>query len=351
MRYGKATIGFMLGLVTVTSGCSMWGDKSASPKSDKPWTVSKLWKKEYQKPQSVAVIWSPDVLTQTGAAPTRGFGGRVFFYNERTQAVPVDGELIVHGYRGQPILGQSDQIAADKTFAFTAEQLTGHFSPSQLGASYSIWIPWDAADGFREEVTLIPTFVGTDGQVVQGAPAKLFLPGRSIELADKPAVHAQTVSYQQKVIPTNDGVELPKLGRSMKVSTIPVPASSAILRPTPQFTTALTLGGSDSAAPPAAQAVGVGGQAFDETRPQRSDLRPDRPESRATNPGTTSNSGAGGLPPLPGSTTGGATGSASVPNNVSVGKQGYLPPTRSPIAFESWTTQRDKALNANATGK
>jgi hypothetical protein len=333
----------MVCMLAVTAGCSMWDNKTASPKSDKPWSISKLWKKEYQKPQSVAVIWSPDVLTQTGAVPTRGFGGRVFFYNERTQAVPVDGELIVHGYRNQPLLGQSDQVAADKTFAFTAEQLTSHFSPTQLGASYSVWIPWDSAEGFREEVTLIPTFKGTDGSIVQGAPAKLFLPGRSLELADKPAVHAQTVSYQQRTIPTNDGVELPKLERTMKIATIAVPPSSSISRPTPQFsTTSFTLGSAESGGAPATQAVGVGGQASDATRPQRSHIQPVAP------PSTTSQPAIGGLPPLPNS-AGMVTGDAV--NRAAMSNPGIMQPMRSPIAFQSWTAQRDQALQATATGK
>ncbi|MCA9132635.1 MAG: hypothetical protein KDA45_05760 [Planctomycetales bacterium] len=203
----------LLCLLVVVPACSTWSHNSA--KSDKSWAITKLWKKEYQQPTSIAVIWSPDTLTMTGKPPTRGFGGRIFFYNQASQAVPVDGELIVHGYRSQPFIGVSEQVHADKTFGFTAEQLTTHFSPSQLGASYSIWIPWDAADGFREEVTLIPTFKGTDGTIVQGAPAKLYLPGRSLELGAKspPSGTAQTVSYQRATTPTNPGIELPKAAR------------------------------------------------------------------------------------------------------------------------------------------
>ncbi len=33
-----------------------------------------------------------------GKPVTRGFGGRIYFYNDRSQAVPVDGELVVYGF-------------------------------------------------------------------------------------------------------------------------------------------------------------------------------------------------------------------------------------------------------------
>ncbi len=246
MRFRTAWLVCVLcGIIGATSGCSVF-NANAKKSDDKPWSISKLWKKEYQKPNSISVIWSPDVLTLTGKPPTRGFGGRVFFYNDRTQAIPVDGELIVHGYRGDPMLGESEQVHADKTFAFTAEQLTGHFSPSELGASYSVWIPWDAADGLRMEITLIPTFKGLDGTLVQGAPAKLFLPGRAMDGASPQAPTTQTVSYQQKTISTNIDGKLPQLTRETQPTTIDLPPLGTLGRPRAKSTTdvqGFTLGG------------------------------------------------------------------------------------------------------------
>ncbi len=239
MKTPTAAIALLFCLTLVNSGCSVFGTKPKNA-SDTSWLISKMWRKDYQQPSSLSVIWSQDVLTLTGKPPTRGFGGRVFFYNERTQAVPVEGDLIVHGYRGDPMVGESEQVQADKTFRFTAEQLTGHFSPSELGASYSVWIPWDAADGFREEVTLIPTFKGLEGQIVQGAPAKLFLPGRSIESVSKNdpnsklpdyGFEAQTVSYQQRSIPTNSIGSLPRMERQTEPTTIELPALGSLGRP------------------------------------------------------------------------------------------------------------------------
>ncbi len=112
---------------------------------------------------------------------------------------------------------------ADKTFMFTAEQFTEHFSPSDLGASYSIWIPWDAADGMQKEITLIPTFKGKDGVILQGEPAKLVLPGRRPEDPFASAA-LQHVSIQQSQTATNMG-PLPQLS-GLKTTTIAMPSSS-----------------------------------------------------------------------------------------------------------------------------
>jgi hypothetical protein len=193
----RFTIAIGLAL-TGFSGCASW----TTPKSGKKesvWSSMQFWKKPYQKPQKMAAIWSPDVLTMSGKAPTRGFGGRIYFYNDKSQAVPVDGELVIHGYTEKRIGSrpQSEQVEADKTFVFNAEQFTNHFSPSDMGASYSIWIPWDAAGGIQSEITLIPTFKGTDGALVQGEPAKLVLPGKKKEEEIPAATPFQNASFQQ----------------------------------------------------------------------------------------------------------------------------------------------------------
>ncbi len=230
----KAIITFALGCMclVMNSGCAAWTDKSKN--KDSMWSSMQFWKKPYQKPDKLAAIWTHDILTMSGKPPTRGFGGRLYFYNPKSQAIPVEGELIVHGYEEERIglHVQAEKTKADKTFMFTAEQFTEHFSPSDLGASYSIWIPWDPADGFQKEITLIPTFKGKDGVILQGEPAKLVLPGRKPE--DPFAAAAfQAVSYQTSQTPTNMG-PLPQLNApqqtGLRTTTISVPTNSRIGR-------------------------------------------------------------------------------------------------------------------------
>lgn len=198
----------LLMLMSAGSGCATFTKDKGSKKS--PWDSMKWWKKEYQTPTKMAVLWSPDLLTVAGQPPTRGFGGRIYFYNEKSQTIPVEGELVVHGFdetRKKASNGQD--TLPDKRFRFTAEQFTEHFSESDLGASYSVWIPWDSNEHTLKELTLIPTFVSSKGQAVQGAPAKVILPGRT---ASQPELNTpvQTVAYEQETIPTVEG-KLPTL--------------------------------------------------------------------------------------------------------------------------------------------
>jgi hypothetical protein len=166
----------MLCVVMCTGCSSLTGDTSKGKKKDSTWPWMK--KKEYQIPQSVNVTWTHDIFTAEGKPPTRGFGGRLYFYNERSQAIPVEGELTVFGFDDTQRDHSGMEIeSADKRFKFTAEQFTRHFSESELGASYSIWIPWDAAPGEAKKIMLIPTFRGKDGRLIKGKPASLLLPG------------------------------------------------------------------------------------------------------------------------------------------------------------------------------
>ena len=111
---------------------------------------------------------------QTGRTPTRGFGGRLFFYDEKTKAVAVDGELTVHAF-AENADGSQGEI---KRYHFTPEQFTKHFSQTDIGASYSVWIPWDAVGGDQTKVSLVPSFRAANGRLVQGEQALVGLPGK-----------------------------------------------------------------------------------------------------------------------------------------------------------------------------
>ena len=217
------------GLCVVMSGCASFTkekDKSKTSKSSSwlPWS-----KKEYQTPTSMAVIWSEDVLTLPGHPVTRGFGGRIYFYNEKSQAIPVEGELVVHGFDESMRQQQgSNKAAADKRFRFTSEQFTEHFSESQLGASYNVWIPWDAG-GTPRKITLVPTFITTKGNMVRAEAAKVTLSGVSAggeEISTPPVI--QQISHSE---PTVNG-PLPRMATTqsspdtMRTTTIQLPSAS-----------------------------------------------------------------------------------------------------------------------------
>lgn len=213
------------------TGCSSLSSKKGTKNSEvKIWSPSTWFEEEYQTPESLAVIWSPDVLTVAGQPPMRGFGGRVFFYNEKMQAVSVEGDLAIHGFDGDRTKVDPQSTVATKKFDFSADKLVDHFSPSDLGASYSIWVPWDPAGGPRKEISLVATFKSKDGKVVQGTPAKLSLMGRAPE-GDEQASNSlktpmQTVSYRYSETPSN----VPQQPSTLRTTTISLPTSSLIGR-------------------------------------------------------------------------------------------------------------------------
>ena len=164
-----------VGCATMSANKAGDDSKSVSLMDRMPWANKDSDKKPepYPNPAKLAATWTPDTLMQTGRTPTRGFGGRIFFYDEKSRPVPVEGTLVVHGF---------DEHAADpkksvKRFEFTPEQFTKHFSQGDLGASYSVWIPWDAVGGERKRISLVASFVTGEGQPVQGIPASIMLPG------------------------------------------------------------------------------------------------------------------------------------------------------------------------------
>lgn len=181
MNHHIRLLGLLLTMaVGFSTGCTSWSDWSKT-KDFVEWPLSRF-AKDYQQPQRIAVIWSADVMTMPGQPATRGFGGRLYFYNEKSIAVPVKGELMIYGYE-EPMNGPSvdKKTVPDKKFKFSPEQFAERFSKSDLGASYSIWIPWDEAGGNVKRVSLIPIFKLDNEKVVYGDAAELTLPGRTPE--------------------------------------------------------------------------------------------------------------------------------------------------------------------------
>jgi hypothetical protein len=204
----------------------------------------KSWfkKKEYQIPQSMNVTWAHDIISVPGKPPTRGFGGRIYFYNEKSQAIPVDGELMIYGFddthsnHSGATLASQGMDQADKRFRFTEEQFTTHFSESDLGASYSIWVPWDAAPGAKKKIMLIPTFKSKDGKVIRGNAATLLLPGWSEDGQDGQVIQATAIMPNGMTPVGSNGLQVNAgdlslnsnpLDNRAKTTTIQMPARSA----------------------------------------------------------------------------------------------------------------------------
>jgi hypothetical protein len=162
----------LVGLITVAcTGCQTTSPSTWNPFASSP----KVQESKYPVPARMAVMWSPAVLNQSGSPPTRGFGGRVYFYDAKNNPIAVEGQLVVYAYHNDKPNPESQ--VPDRKFVFTPEQFTKHYTPTELGASYSIWVPWDPAGQPQAEISLVPIFTASSGALVMGQASRNLLPG------------------------------------------------------------------------------------------------------------------------------------------------------------------------------
>jgi hypothetical protein len=131
---------------------------------------------EVETPVRLVGTWADTVLHQTGKKPQRGFGGRLIFYGEGSNdPILVDGELVVYAF------DESNREPTDnkptRRYVFPADQIARRLSETELGPSYSFWLPWDEVGGPQTQVSLIARFQPKDGAVVVGEQTKHLLPG------------------------------------------------------------------------------------------------------------------------------------------------------------------------------
>ena len=185
-------IAFLVGILF--SGCARWNTDLRLPWQDKDDVV--------EAPQKVVSFWTDTVMHQQGKRGIRGFGGRVFFYGEDdTKPIEADGTLVVYAFDADRNDPSSQR--PEKKFVFTADQLADHFSKSELGPSYSVWLPWDEVLGPTRNISLVSRFEGRDGGVVIGEPTNALLPGTSPSKSDDDSADerfgaVQHVNYERQ---------------------------------------------------------------------------------------------------------------------------------------------------------
>jgi hypothetical protein len=232
--------------VALLAGCQTIGLEAPKSLSDKMPALTKEARDRAARnslPTRIVAIWSDAVYTQAGHPPVRGFGGRIYFYNDKHEAVPIDGQLIVYGFDDST--AENPNKTPNRKFVFTDEQLASRHSVTELGDSYSVWLPWDEVTGYQTTLSLLPVFVPNQGQTVVGPQTVNVLPGKTrpdIESSGQgPRLSAggtpgnpgiRQVSYEsqfgpggwQTASPTTDP-QAPDAPR-MNTTTIPLPPST-----------------------------------------------------------------------------------------------------------------------------
>lgn len=152
-----------LGLaVCLLAGCRS-ASTSTTAKSDKPWKLpnplewgAKSDEPRIGEPERIVATWAETVRQTPGEPSERGFGGRVYFYDKGADPIAVEGRLVVYAF------DETDRAPTDhrptKRFVFPADQLPRNMSVSEIGPSYSFWLPWGTVDAPSTHVSLIARF-------------------------------------------------------------------------------------------------------------------------------------------------------------------------------------------------
>jgi hypothetical protein len=152
------------------------------------WKFAKVWdvrraigmKKDEpaapQVPTRLVSTWTDTILHRQGEKAQRGFGGRLLFFNEEAEdPVRVEGQLVVYAFDESGRAAHETQPT--RRFVFPREQFVLHESEAKVGASYSVWLPWDEVGGEQKNISLIARFEPKAGPLVVGEQTKHLLPG------------------------------------------------------------------------------------------------------------------------------------------------------------------------------
>lgn len=183
-------------LALTSTGCSAFRSLNA----EFPWSEEKK-REQLEKIQPVRIVsfWSEMMLNSGGEKPVRGFGGRIYFYNKFGKPVRADGELTVYAYDDtDKNLETASHGEPDKIYTYRKEEFANYFSKSDLGDSYSVWLPWDAVDGEEREISLLPKFVSSSGKdVIRGTMDLVTLSGKKKKSKVQPLSDSQRFLKKQ----------------------------------------------------------------------------------------------------------------------------------------------------------
>lgn len=170
-------IGLAVFAIALSCGCQT--PNGSSDFSLKPFGSAKP-EIEFGQPLRMAVIWKESSITVPGEKTIRGFGGRVYFYDEESETVRVDGELTVFAFDDTT----DHTVKArqpDRKYVFRSSKLQEHYGQTGLGHSYNVWIPWDEVGGERKTISLVPIFKPVDGMIPKSDQSIAILSGTTSE--------------------------------------------------------------------------------------------------------------------------------------------------------------------------
>src|SRR5262245_4873136 len=84
MRMVGLCVRYLAAVLLVASACSQ--RVADDWKSWFSFRQPRIKESKYPPPQRMAILWSPALYNEEGKTPTRGFGGRIYFYDAKNKA-------------------------------------------------------------------------------------------------------------------------------------------------------------------------------------------------------------------------------------------------------------------------
>ncbi|MDR2642421.1 MAG: hypothetical protein LBC74_06465 [Planctomycetaceae bacterium] len=129
--------------------------------------------------ETVSALWTPAI--QTGEQPQRGFGGRVYFYdNKEKKPIKVDGTIAVYAF--DETNRKPNDNEPSRVYTFAKEDVKKSYTKSKLGHSYNLWIPWDAdgPDGDAKKISFFVRYIPDKGDSIISQQVTSYLVGKNI---------------------------------------------------------------------------------------------------------------------------------------------------------------------------
>jgi len=197
----------MLLLIFPMAGCQAinFGKKTDQPVAKKLPNIANAAKEKMapnrilannSTPNRMVIIWKDAVVRSGDGQTKKGFGGRVYFYDKGEDPIQVDGQMIVYGYDDTT---KHSSTTPERKYVFAQDSFQNHYDPSELGPSYSLWIPWDEVQATEKTICLMPFFETAGGIQLSAGMSEILLPGRkpdieTIEKTTAPAMLPETAA-------------------------------------------------------------------------------------------------------------------------------------------------------------
>ena len=133
---------------------------------------------------TVAAAWEPAVspAVSDGEKPMRGFGGRVYLYDQdMLRPVKAKGTIVVYVFDEEERMPGDEKPNEGIVFSEKMLNSKGIYKKSKVGHSYNLWIPIDEAgpEGQAKKISLIVRYIpDKGGSSITSTQSTTHLPGR-----------------------------------------------------------------------------------------------------------------------------------------------------------------------------